>query len=120
MVIESGCWCILGGDARVGLWWTWGTGLGRYDRADGEEEEYRGAHGLLDLLCRWFMREQWSVLGTASLLQFIQYGCLFTALYRLSSPRYVPSKVTQTHLLIVPVTESSSLPISQHIGLHRS
>jgi len=50
VVIEPGCWCVLGGDARIGLWWTWGTGLGRYDRADGEEEEYRGAHGLLDPL----------------------------------------------------------------------
>lgn len=40
MVIEFGRWCVLGGDARVGLWWTWGIGLGSYDRADGEEEEY--------------------------------------------------------------------------------
>ncbi|KAF9054539.1 hypothetical protein BJ165DRAFT_1439692 [Panaeolus papilionaceus] len=30
---------------------------------------------------------EWSVLGTASLLQFVQYGCLFTALYRLPAPR---------------------------------
>ncbi|KDR67948.1 hypothetical protein GALMADRAFT_79140 [Galerina marginata CBS 339.88] len=32
---------------------------------------------------------EWSALGMASLLQFVQYGCLFTALYRLSSPRVI-------------------------------
>ncbi|KAF9478292.1 cation efflux protein [Pholiota conissans] len=32
---------------------------------------------------------EWSVLATASVLQFIQYGCLFTAIYRLSSPRVI-------------------------------
>ncbi|PPQ63373.1 hypothetical protein CVT24_005638 [Panaeolus cyanescens] len=30
---------------------------------------------------------EWSVLGTASLLQFVQYGSLFAALYRLPAPR---------------------------------
>jgi hypothetical protein len=29
------------------LWWTWGAGLGGYDRADGEEEEHRGVPGPL-------------------------------------------------------------------------
>ncbi|KAK7031345.1 J domain-containing protein [Favolaschia claudopus] len=32
---------------------------------------------------------EWSVLGTASLLVFVQQGCLFTALYRLPSNRVV-------------------------------
>ncbi|PPQ94646.1 hypothetical protein CVT25_009377 [Psilocybe cyanescens] len=32
---------------------------------------------------------EWSVLGMASLLQFVQYGCLFTALYRLSPSRVI-------------------------------
>ncbi|KAJ7132071.1 cation efflux family-domain-containing protein [Mycena epipterygia] len=32
---------------------------------------------------------EWSVLGTASLLVFVQQGCLFTALYRLPSTRVV-------------------------------
>ncbi|KAJ7695129.1 cation efflux family-domain-containing protein [Mycena rosella] len=32
---------------------------------------------------------EWSVLGTASLLVFVQQGCLFTALYRLPSIRVV-------------------------------
>ncbi|KAF8630734.1 hypothetical protein AX17_005329 [Amanita inopinata Kibby_2008] len=32
---------------------------------------------------------EWSVLGTASLLLFIQQACLFTALYRLSSTRVI-------------------------------
>ena len=94
MAVEFGCRCVLGGDAGVGLWWTWGAGLGEYDRADGEEEERRGALGPLDPLYTWLTREQWSVLGTASLLQFVRYGCLFTALYRLSSPRYVVIKPT--------------------------
>ncbi|TFK39380.1 cation efflux family-domain-containing protein [Crucibulum laeve] len=32
---------------------------------------------------------EWSVLGTASLLLFVQQACLFTALYRLSSTRVI-------------------------------
>ncbi|KAJ7453948.1 hypothetical protein B0H11DRAFT_1624202, partial [Mycena galericulata] len=32
---------------------------------------------------------EWSVLGTASLLVFVQQACLFTALYRLPSTRVV-------------------------------
>ncbi|KAF8972631.1 cation efflux family-domain-containing protein [Flammula alnicola] len=32
---------------------------------------------------------EWSALGMASLLQFVQCACLFTAIYRLSSPRVI-------------------------------
>ncbi|KAF8159768.1 cation efflux family-domain-containing protein [Crassisporium funariophilum] len=51
---------------------------------------------------------EWSVLGTASLLQFVRYGCLFTALYRLSSPRVILFAHFSTYWIGSLMTPSSA------------
>ncbi|KAJ3515762.1 hypothetical protein NLJ89_g1554 [Agrocybe chaxingu] len=51
---------------------------------------------------------EWSVLGTASLLQFVQYGCLFTALYRLPATRVILFTYFPTYWIGSVVSPSSS------------
>lgn len=49
---------------------------------------------------------QWPVLGIASLLLFVQHGCLFTALFRLSPIRYVSVSVPRIRQVLVLLPES--------------
>lgn len=83
---EFRCGSFLGSDASSRLWRVGCAGLGRIDWAICKEERNRGMSAMIlsrtiTDTCR---SPQWSVLGTASLLQFMQYGSLLVAVYRLS------------------------------------